>query len=483
MSCLSNATVNNLVSLSIEKYKLPSTTNACLSYNGKKLDGMLSIRLANLINNAKLDLIIIELTGSVNLRINGVCMKTQLSKILRVSPNISAASLVSQFLQECGVAINWRIHTVKLSAMQNGIDNKSSDFETITVGSIVGNTSSASLRLVIEDAADTKKVEEAQLEQKRLREKLETEKAQVRLKSTDEYLLVSLSSGTENIAKNDLTEDPNATTIAKIPEVSPAIAEFNAERQIPKPESVDAVLQATQQLSDPQPVHLPPTDRIQTSSDEQTPSWVPSKELKDTLYQPRGHIELYENPNDDYNVTTRHAELYLKSLQAMQKPSKKHIHIQPTRYTIRIRFPDRRFLDLIFEDSSAPLGQLFKKLDSYVHPNFLNNYVLKNGCPPFNEIEMGFSQNNVKLKDHPNFQEERVLLVWEATANLVSRPYLKEDLQARDLSEMPTVSLESNRNKLHDEDSTPKTKTKTIPTTADGSVTKKRPGVPKWFKG
>lgn len=466
VSCPTSSTVNKLVSISIEKFKLPTTTNACLSYKGKKLDGMLSLRLANLINNAKLDLIMIELTDSVNLRVNGMCLNHQLSKIIRVSPTISLASLVSRFLQECGVDIDWRNHNVKLSAMQNGIDNKSSDFDAVTVGSLVGTSSSASLRLVIEDAADAKRVQEAQLEQQKLRARLEQEKAEARLNAAKISKDMETPLNNQDVTTTDSAgtpeEDKNAKDTYKTPE----------NKMESSPNTIDAV---NELLTAPQPVYEP-----EILSGEQATSWLPSREIQDTLYNPRGQIDLYENPNEDYNVTTHHAETYLKSLQAMQRPSKKHLHIQPSRYTIRVRFPDRKFLDLVMEDSSAALGQLFKKLDSYVHPNFINSYVLRNGCPPFNEIEMGFSQNNTPLKDHPQFQDERVLLVWETVAKLTSGPYLKEDLLAKDITEMPTVALESNRNNLQGEE--PTARAKTVHATVNKATDKKKPGIPKWFR-
>lgn len=467
VTCPSNFTINKLVSLSIEKFKLPLSTNASLSYKGKKLDGMLSIRLANVINNAKLDLTITELSDSVNLRINGICLNSQISKIFCVSPTISVATLVSEYLQQCGVNIDWRIYNVKISAMQNGIDNQTSDFDVISVASFVGTSSSASLRLVIETAADAKRTQEAQLEQQKLRERIELEKAEVRSKLAKDCQPLDDGSVAEVTVTNRIRQSDQGTS-----------AEEAAEESELKKCRTDVETKANESVTQPLTSNTP--HESETTPAKSIPSWQPPIELKDTLYNPRGHIDLYENPNEDYTVTAHHAETYLRSLQAMQKPSRKHVHIQPSKYTIRIRFPDRKFLDLVMEDASVPLGQLFKKLDSYVHPNFINSYVLKNGCPPFNEIEMGFHQNNVQLQNHPYFQEERVLLVWEPVSKLTHGPYLKEDIYSLDISEMPTVALESNRKNLQDEE--PTDKPIAVPPRVSNATKEKRPGVPKWFR-
>lgn len=484
VSCTANTSINRLVELSIEKLKLPGSTNACLSHKGKKLDGMISIRLTNLLNNAKLELLKVEQVDSVNLRINGTYLDKTFGKIVRVNPSISVTALVSKYLQECGETASWNDYYVEISALQNRINNLTSNFDDILVASLVGGAENASLRLSIEDPTEKMNKQKAQLEESESRKALERQRYET------ELALKEKNANSANSA--NFANTVNATTISDYISDS-NLLETASSSLGGNSKILDDILDnsikkdlLSDLLGSPKEIlaHIELLPVTKVSSEEEPvissdSSWQPPKETEDTLYTPRSHINYYENPEDDYNVTTHHAETYLKSLQAMQKPKRKIIASVPSRYTIRIRFPDRQLLDILMEDSSVPLGKLFKKLDGYVHPKFRNSYILKNGSPPFEKIQMGFSRNNIALKDHPQFQQEKLLLVWEPAAKLVPGPYLNQELQAKDLSEMPTVALESNRQNLVDDPVANKT---VMAHKIEKAKPEKRNGVPKWFR-
>lgn len=468
--CTPNCSILNLVLLSIEKFRVPESITVSLFHDGKRLDDMLSIRLANLRNNAKLELQTVRLVEMVNLKISGKFLFKQLSKVVRVSPSVSVACLVSEFLQQCGETADWTQYNVELSAMQHTIKNNSTDFSTTLVKSLIGSSEKAVLRLTIEDAAKIKKREDSQKESDELRKSLDRQRHAVCI------------AGREQIEKkNALLEERMAIEETSQPTEEERKKNLYGELAEPELNSSEPYL-FSQASADAEVCSLPifnksPPSIVESRGKTISAPWLPPTETEDTLYAPKNQIIRYENPDDDYNVTTNQSEIYLKMLQGMQKPSRKTKPTALRSYVIRVRFPDRKLLDLILKDSSVPLGQLFKKLDSYVHPKFANSYTLKNGSPPFQAIEMGFTENNISLKDHPQFQEERLLLVWEPTIKLPG-PYLKEVLPLKDLSEMPNIALESHRKILQDDFETIRgTESKIVKT-----KTEKKPGVPKWFR-
>lgn len=463
VTCLPGTTINDLAALSIEKFKLPPDTNACLLHKGKALDGMLLIRLANLINNAKLDLVRVELSEPVQLKIVGMCLGKSLTKILTVNRSISVADLITQFFKECGEDIDWTKYSVELSAIQSRILNSSADFSAATVASLVGLGSNASLRLLVEDLEAKRLKEMAQREQQQLRREQERQKIKDMLIKKDE--------GSSTAPQPFVPPPTKAITKPKPEPVQEAELKNSLSENLFDSAATEKLLSLGSLL--PNALHESLTS--DTPSDS---AWRLPQDTQDTLYIPKGHLDTYDNPDDDYNFTTRHAETYLKVIQGMQQPHKKIATQAPTRYTIRLRFPDRSLLDLVMEDSAVRLGQLFKKIDSYVHPKFINTYTLKNGAPPFEKIQLGFSHNNKLLKDHPLFQQEKLLLVWEPEANLPG-PYLNGELKAKNIIEIPAAKLESSRQNLPDDNPNQR---KSAHSKIEKTKSEKRSGMPKWFR-
>ena len=198
---------------------------------------------------------------------------------------------------------------------------------------------------------------------------------------------------------------------------------------------------------------------------------------------PHKKLEVYENPEDDYNMTTAQAETYLNIIKSMQtRPKKKNEAKSPTHYAIRLRFPDRSLVQLHIEDPSTKLGQLMKKIDSYIDPKFINSYRIKNGTPPFREIKFGFQENGTALSKHPDFQQEKMLLIWEPSSSHQPGPYLAQGVNTKDVSQLSTVMLETHRGEL--EEDTLATG-KSVKGTSDEKPklkTKLNKSMPKWFR-
>lgn len=492
ITCPSNSSINKLVGLSLLKFNVPSNTNACLLYNGKQLEGMRSIQSSNLLNNAKLELKRIDSSVPISIKINGLCLGRRNSIILKLALSTTIATLLNLYLEKSLEEIEWANYSIELGGMQSRMSNASTDFHTATVGNLVGTASSVALRLVIEDMVEKQLKEEAHREEELLRREKERQRIAAAMKSKEER---------ENV---DITEtklhDQHKTTKLSNSDGTRCKAgeEKDKEREplvIPQEGSMgqthslqDSLIQppiVERTQADVSPVveslSTIETDSYKRPADGPGLSFVPREETEDTLYVPSGRIEMYENPDDDYVLTANHAEKYLKMIRGMQKPTKKTSKQSPNRYIIRLRFPDRKLLDLIMEDSTVPLGQLFKKLDSYVSPNFVNSYVLKNGSPPFETIQMSFSTNNVPLKEHPSFQQEKILLIWEPVISHPG-PYLKEGLEQRDLKEMPTVALESNRQNLEDDSSSTRKANRADDDNEKAEKPNRKVGLPKWFR-
>lgn len=494
VTCPSNNSINKLIALSVLKFNLPSSTSASLIYNGRQLEGILSIRSSNLLNNAKLDLKKNDSSVPITIKINGMCLGKSNSSILKVSPSTTIAYLIDLYLEKCGDRIEWVNNNVELCAMQSRISNSSTDFNSTTVGNLVGTVSSVALRLVVENMAEKKLKEDALRKEESFRQEKERQRIAATQKLKEER---ENKEETKGMAHENQEVDPTPETNHNRQEMVIMTDQASEPIGITQEGSTVMLNQLTSKhtkdlheskndeislMEQTEPIVTEEYNSIGRSTHDQGASFISHEETEDTLYVPNGRIDAYENPEDDYVLTASHAEKYLKLIRGMQKPTKKSMSLPPTRYIFRLRFPDRTFLDLIMEDSAMALGQLFKKIDSYIHPKFLNSYVLKNGTPPFETIEMGFAQNNVPLKDHPSFQQEKILLIWEPVISQTG-PYFNEGLQPKDLKEMPTVALESHRQNLEDDS---KSLRKTINEKANAHKVEENPkrkaGLPKWFR-
>lgn len=476
VSCVRSATVNDLILTSFQKFNVPLSNNGVLTYSGKKLDGLLPIRLSNLVNNAKLELSVSSMDSVVTLKVVAAIGDESITKIIKVASSATLAVLVDEFRSKAEISSDWSDKRIQLSVLQAVKDNLTSDFAQISVASVVGSATNAVLRLLVENKDAQQKRIKFQEEQRVLRQELEEKRRQERLLKKDEEQRLEEKKKLED--KNAEVEE-NDVEMEDVEETKNlAVAADEAVNTLPHkgelPESSTGIL--TQNIS-----HSSNSGAITGSGGDEL-SKEPShfevvQEKEDTLYVPSTRSAIYENPDDDYNMTMNQAEKYYKIIKSMQGGPKVAKEVtKPQKYVIRIRFPDRSLLDLPIDDPSIKLGQLLKKIDGYVAEKFINTYKLKNGLPPFKEIAVGFSQNSVALVDHPDFQLEKILLIWEPAISNSKGPYLSEGIVTKDASQLPTLQLESHRGELEkDEVTAPKPIVKT-----DGK--KKSSGVPKWFR-
>lgn len=489
VSCPRSNTVNQLASLAIAKFGLPLSANGTLLHSGKKLDGLLPLRLTNLVNNAKLVLEVSSALRPVTVKVVASVLGELKQKIIKTQTDSTVQQLLDTFSADSGAQIG--DHRVQLSVLDARIENGSTDFTSTLLGSILGSANNAVIRLTVESKDAHSKREKLQAEQRELRQQLEEHKRQARLlekrlkeeaQETEKKEEPKEEEEVEPELKDEKAElkDEEAEAIEE-PVVQDSIAEnpgkdvdMDVDEPQSKPEEINALdtkQEASALLNDSFP---------QTPSDE---SFKVQHFKEDTVYIPLNRSQHYENPDNDYNLTVSQAEKYygiIKSMQQNKKQQPKEV-VPPKAYIIRVRFPDRALLDLQIEDSSMKLGQLLKKLDSFVHEKHINTYRLKNGVPPFEEIAMGFDANNKELKHHKSFQDERIMLIWESTDKSAKGPYLKLDVNTRNIDDLPTLQLESHRGQLGDEEEKRRKSILELNQSKQPEK-KKKNGLPKWFK-
>ncbi|SGZ52877.1 CIC11C00000005229 [Sungouiella intermedia] len=474
VTCARSATINDLALASMAKFAVSLSKNGSLSSSGKKLDGLLPIRLSNLVNNAKLELSVTGGDVEITLKVVASIGDESITKIVKLASSATLAALVEAFRASAGIGADWSEKRVQLSVLQANKDNLTSDFSQISVSNVVGSATNAVMRLLVENKDAQQKRAKLQEEQRVLRQQLEEQRRQERLlKKEEEHRLVE-SKDAEHERMDIDSEVENSDGIERN-----QIDKIGADRvktveKEEKPLSNSEVSSSLNRFDSTTPSA---TASGSVSGSLPAPVFQVPEEKEDTLYVPHSRSAIYENPEEDYNMTFGQAEKYYKIIKSMQGAANtKKEAVEIHKYVIRIRFPDRSLLDLPLEDPSLKLGQLLKKIDGYVAEKFINTYKLKNGLPPFKEIAVGFSQNNISLKSHPDFQLEKILLIWEPAEKNSKGPYLKEGIATKDASELPTLQLETHRGELDmDEVSAPKPVVNT-----DGK--KKLSRMPKWFK-
>lgn len=481
VTCPRTSTANQLASLATAKFGLPSSTNGTLLHGGKKLDGLLPLRLTNLVNNAKLVLVVSSELRPVTVKIIASVLGDLKQKIVKTKTDSSVQQLVEAFAVDSGVEFGE--NRVQLSVLDARIDNGSTDFASTSLGSIMGSADNAVVRLTVENKDAQSKREKLQAEQRELRQQLEEHKRQARLleKKLREDSQESDVQATkeEELEDADVKQEIKKSEVESKPETEDVDMDLEDKGPIEKAEEETDNLVPSghgeftkEALKEPESVSATPSEdsfRVQHFKE-------------DTVYIPQNRSQHYENPDSDYNLTVAQAEKYygiIKSMQQNKKHQPKDV-APPKAYIIRVRFPDRALLDLQIEDSSMKFGQLLKKLDAFVHEQHINTYKLKNSVPPFEEISMGFDANNTELKHHKSFQDERILLIWESTQKSAKGPYLKLDVNTRSIDDMPTLQLETHRGQLGEEEEK-RRKSHSEPSQGS-SEKKKKNGMPKWFK-
>lgn len=458
-SCLQSALVGDLATSAATKFSLPSSTKAVLSHNGVNLDPSVSIKASKVYNNATLQLRVIAQNETVTAKVMASFASSTTTKVIKVPSTNSPEMLVAKFLEVANhtLAPGERI---SFSSMQRNLSDTDPAFKTATIGDIFG-TSSGVVRLRFESSGHNEKIRALQAEQQILRDQFADAQREKRRHERELEERERLAQrGREKSSKNE----------AKLPGGDEDMAEAGAEES-EEDESEQVENKATLPIKTP----LSSTSHSSQPKTPIPPIQIP-KETADTLYTQTGASSaIYENPENDYNVTAGQAKLLLESVRTVRPIKKTAPAKLPDSYTIRLRFPDRALLD-IHVSGTEKFGQLLKKIDSYVSQPYINHYKLKSGSPPFSEVTMGFSENNTILNEHPAFLSDKLLLIWETSITSLV-PYVKDGLVKKDASELPNVYLESHRGQLADDEKEENTPVKS-------EAKKKGPfkGAPKWFR-
>ena len=476
------STINQLVSQSLTVFKInPSLFSGKLYHNDKLLDGTLPIRLTNLLNNSKL---ILKLTkkkiesGIINQEINVKFMNDQGENLVKkISNNLKLNDVIKEFGGDLTRPSILRI-------LELNIDSEK--YDSITLESIVGDSKNVIIRLNYKKNFDGQSKEEIERKQQEAI-KLHIEQEKLRKQKDNEARL------TAELEKKKQQQQQQEEEF-KIHD------DVKSEKDIEMKEPEDDIEQVDNNEPEPEPEPEPEQPQQVEQIDESNHYTFKEEELKDTpeLYIPSETPQKsYNNPDEDYEVTLHQVKAYQNMIRnaGQRKPFKNKVSMTlPKKYQIRLKFPDGTILQINFiEDvEQIKFGQLIKKIDELLLPDFINEYNLKNSVPPFTTLDMNFNINNEYLHKLPDFQQERIMLIWELQKkNLnIHGPYVKNNqLTIKKIDELPERILETHRGELPDDESHKKklsqknsNKSTANDDNDDNQKDSKKSKVPKWFK-
>lgn len=474
VTCNKAQTINQLTQVALEKFKIEGQ-NGELFHNGKKLDSSLPIRLTNLLNNSKLVLMVSR--GSkeqvVNIKLAVNARGEVKSYILKSSNAQTLKQILSEFEQTHGCGLQDG-GDFELAVLNSKIGSNSEEIDA-SLRSIVGDVSSLVIRLTFILA--TNNTREQDLINERQQQNMRNYQKQERERRQEE----------QRVAEQRAEEAASTPVINRTPEAITSAPSGGASAG-----ATVADIQETQTIA---PSHEGNTKGVSGGFQDQNLVKNTSTHT-DTLYAP-SKFDTYENPDDDYEMTVHQAQKYHQMIiNSSRKPSAPKPRSKPSRYSIRIKFPDRLMLQLEIDDANAKVGHLVRKIDHYLVSGFQSSYNLKIGYPPFSTIPLSLADNSTALSESPFFQDEKVVLIWEPLPPHASGPYIQdsETHHAKGISDLPQIQLESNRSTLPVEsrtlDSHSHTGTPTPPNTHTGTHAGAHGGdpdtrssnLPKWFR-
>mmetsp|Transcript_4181 Transcript_4181/g.4599 ORF Transcript_4181/g.4599 Transcript_4181/m.4599 type:complete len:500 (-) Transcript_4181:157-1656(-) len=480
VTCGKSQSVNQLVQTALEKFKIGGQHGE-LFHNGKKLDSSLPIRLTNLVNNSKLVLNVSDESKEkiVNIKL-AINAKNEIKSFILKTSNIRS---LMEILEEFEKNNNCDIRgggEFELNVLNSKISSGSEEMKSSLKSIIGSDVSSLVMRLAYlqanSNAEEQQKINEIQMQRMREYQRQEREKKEIEQRSREEAARHEVARQVlEQQHQQQSHEVP--TTDNETSQVSESLNNLT-KRELDRSEVAKSNASETAT-----------TDDISTPEGSDQASLGPI-EQKDTLYIP-SQFSTYENPDDDYEMTVDQAQKYHKMIiNSSKKPAAPKPKSKPSKYSIRIKFPDRLMLQLEMSDPTVKLGQLLKKIDDYLVPEFQNNYNLKIGYPPFSKIPISLTHNNTPLEDSPFFQEEKIVLIWESLAPHVNGPYIVENDFASEnikrINELPEIKLETNRSNLPADPSSRST-VPSVPFSGNSQNSEKSSAntskkVPKWFK-
>ncbi|KAI5952525.1 hypothetical protein KGF54_003392 [Candida jiufengensis] len=465
-------TISQLVSQCLTGFKIDSTTyTGDLYHNDKILDSSTPIRLTNLINNSKLTLKLKKI--DINKEINVKFTSSKGTSISKFNATTTLKQLVESF--------KYPIKNTQLRILNLTIDFI--NYEKTTLGSIVGNANSVVIRIEeikskTQIAELNKKQEEANqlyIQQELARKKLEEEKlAKERKEQEHREEYAQTHDELKKTTTNEENEDVEMTDVEQPPtsQDNPNLIVSDIPSKQNNTESAELIESSSSYV-------------YKEEEFQETPQlYIPSSTSNNSNQQQ------YQNPDEDYNMTVNQAKTYQNVIRASAKRTKPKDSKLPTKYLIRIKFPDGSILQLNFLENinSLKFGQFIKRIDDLLLPQFLNNYNLKLGYPPFTKLTQSFTTNNELLINLKEFQNEQIILIWENS--LASKgPFLNntsQDLIIKAKDELPERKLEKNRSLLPDDNHHKSKsffgKSKSSANDNDGDEDKKKSKLSKWLK-
>lgn len=476
-------TVNQLIEQIGEKFAIKNfdqypDASLVIINNNKKLDKLLPLRLTNLINNARLKLVLGHKAAAseaktINLKVvvNKID-KSNFTTILVEQNTVTVEGLLGKVEEKSGLSLlqsNNASHRVVVNVLETKLVVGEDKIDR-TLSSITGNVSSVVIRVDFLTAIN----EQRDLEQQRIN--------QLQLDNQKQRNL-------EQERQRQLQQERDR----ELQERERALDEREKElrRREGELQKLDKKLDV--ELEDNKQDEMEVDDKKDVIPDSKTSSSVVASKQpavdfsgpvsKDPqLFKPSAH-QSYENPDEDYEVTVSQIQKYQKLISSSVKPKSAAVRQKPSSYTIRVKFPNQSILQLYFDNGhEVKLGQLLKKIDELLIEKYVNSYNLKLGFPPFNKLAVNFTTNNKLLNDLPDFQTDKITLIWELGFSEYNHegPFLKEDnLKVQQSNQLPEMVLESHRGELEDEEvAEPK------PPAAPKQLAPKVLGskVPKWFK-
>ncbi|KAK6205149.1 uncharacterized protein RJT21DRAFT_111683 [Scheffersomyces amazonensis] len=483
-------TIQQLINASLTTFKINDKKyDGKLYHNDKALDTALPIRLTSLYNNTKLVLKVtkIEAGDSQNGLEKSIDINIKLiasvaggrgetkSFIHKVSNQVTLSQLLTSFEEKYpGEVLGQSGAQLQLSILN--LNYESDQFDAVKLSSVVGsNVTSLVIRLSYGNGSEDKKRKNEEQQ---------------------EIIRLQLQQQAERNRKAKEQEELEREQARK--ELKRQQAEDELKRQQTQEESSIQEQQShiVDQDIDYQPV-VSKSNVAKTVVEDDNGYVFNQPEVKETplLYVPNDRTATYDNPEEDYEMTVNQAMTYQKIIQKSAIRKKPLERKRPTKYLIRVRFPDRNILQLNFinDVESLKYGQLVHKIDELLHIEYINKaYNLKLSYPPFSKIDINFSNNNLKLVDMKEFQSEQISLIWELVDGNGNGngPYIDQGKigEIKHSDELPEVMLENHRKELPGDISTRTNKSNETSNSNSNSNTDEKDGnsssrkTPKWLK-
>lgn len=436
--CKGSLTINQLVELSLKSFNVNKSFTGDLVHNGKTVDKSLPLRWSNFTNNTRFELRVYELKDDLEVSVKLVVSdnKETTSYISKVSNSLSIKNVIHKFEEVHGIQLIQGDRPFEILLMRNRImyDDKQIERRLVDILGNQGNSVQMRLTYISRSFNNTqeqqeineiqkKSIREYQLKKKEEIENLQQEEEEKEIRKQEDSKLKAAENEKEKkeeeLRKEEISQGNDETSGTR----RGLLAEDEVESK---------------------------TSRVETTRGESLTAKEQEKEKqparKDTLYKPSAYLR-YENPDSDYDMTVDQARKYHKLIRDSSRPSRPKPKQVPKRYSIRVKFPDRNILQLELENSQVTMNHFISKLNSHLIDNTIP-YTLRIGYPPFSKISLLLEEDEKAMLSWPEFQNEKLLLIWEPQIS-VKPPYISteslEDANIKKFEDIPEVKLDSSQ--------------------------------------